>query len=101
MSLRDVGDFLLGDRWPAISRWFGLLAYVVPVCGGIAVIGAGLPAAVARRILPVVAGAAGLLLLIAGVVFVFRTQLPGPGYAVAVLGDLLVVGGVWAIRRNR
>ena len=49
MSLRDLGDFLLGDRWPTTSRWFGLLAYVIPVCGGVAIIVAGLRIGVAPR----------------------------------------------------
>ena len=100
MSLRDLGDFLLGDRWPTTSRWFGLLAYVIPVCGGVAIIGAGLRIGVARRVLAAAGLLAAVLLAVAAVLFTVRTRLPGPGFALAAVGDGLILAGWWICRRN-
>ena len=40
------------------------------------------------------------LLAVAAVLFTVRTRLPGPGFAVAAVGDGLVLTGWWICRRN-
>ena len=95
-----LGDFLTGARWPTTSRWLGLLAYGIPVCGGVAIIGAGLRIGVARRVLAAAGLLAAVLLAVAAVLFTVRTRLPGPGFALAAVGDGLILAGWWICRRN-
>lgn len=93
LSLRELGDFLLRDRWSTVPRWTGLLAYVIPVCGGLSVIAAGLTADRARRLGAVLGGIVGGMLLLAAAMMVVRDRVPAAGFLVAVAGDAGVLVG--------
>jgi len=99
MSLQAVGDLVLRDRWSRIPRWFGVLAYVVPVCGGIAIVVAGLPATTARRVLRPIAGLVTALLAAVGVTLAVRTRMPSIGFVLAALGAALLLVGVVVLRQ--
>lgn len=96
MSLRDIADFVLGDGWSTIPGWLGAVAYAVPVCGGLAIIGAGLPLTAGRRVLIPAAAVAGMLLAITGIGLAVRTQWPAAGFVVAVLGEVALFAGIRA-----
>lgn len=98
MSLRDVGDLLLEDRWSTVPRWVGLVAYIVPICGGLALIAAGLERTVARRIVTVLVIAAATIVVVATIVLVTKDRAPALGFVLAVVGTLLEGVGVVAAR---
>lgn len=99
LSLRDLGDLLLSDRFGVVSRWFGAIAYVVPLCGGVAIVAAGLSRRAARRVAAVLCLVVGLFVV--GGATVFGGLSAGPGWWVATVGLGFLLTGAMATRTWR
>ena len=101
ISLRDVGDLVLGAGWNGARPWWGLLAYVVPVCGGVAIIVAGVPERTARRLGLPLAALVVLLVAAFGMTMAVRHRAPSVGYGIAVLGTISLAAGAIATTRRK
>jgi hypothetical protein len=91
MSLRELGDFALGGSVSTVvSRWVGLLAYVIPLSGAAIVVGAGIEGRTGRVVTRVAAALAAVFVLTAVVVVERRHVGVGAGEVVAIVGLVLV-----------
>jgi hypothetical protein len=95
LDLHDLGDMVLGGTVSAVvPRWFGLLAYLIPVLGACLIVASSVETRLGRR-LTMMCGAVVLILVVAATVLPFvRHGRPTWGQLVAGVGAVVACAGI-------
>jgi hypothetical protein len=96
LTLGELGDLALGGRASsALSRWTGLVLYLIPISGALIVVGAGIDRPLGRRLSLGATIVAAVLVTGAFVLVVGNDRGLRAGELVASIGLALAITGEW------